>query len=128
MEPIDVGNAQNIFHIQDIIKPETCCKKVFENTSTSAGARGKRLAARRKEIVRDRAAWSEQPLEEVTDHLCNLKSERFRVTPLKRVHFLYKSSQADNIQQPSTPLIAQGDPPSSFLWPEAMCNLKLENF
>ena len=119
---------KNIPHIQDIIKPETCYKQVFENIGTSAGAKGKRLAARRKEIVRDRAPWSEQPLEEVTDHLCNLKSERFRVTPLKKVHFLYKSSQADNIQQPSTPLIAQGDPPSSFLWPEAMCNLKLENF
>ena len=34
---------------------ETCGKKVFENIGTSAGARGKRLAARRKEIVRDRA-------------------------------------------------------------------------
>ena len=72
-------------------KARDMLQKVFENIGTTTGARGKRLAARRKEIVRDRAPWSEQTLEEVTDHLCNLKSERFRVTPLKRVHFLYKS-------------------------------------
>ena len=103
-------------------KARDMLQKVFENIGTTTGARGKRLAARRKEIVRDRAPWSEQHPEEVTDHLCNLKSERFRVTPLRKEHLLYKPTcQAENIKQLSTPLAAQGDPPSSFLWPEAKC-------
>ena len=62
-------------------KARDMLQKVFENIITTV-VRGKRLAARRKEIVRDRAPWSEQHPEEVTDHLCNLKLERFRVTLL----------------------------------------------
>ena len=100
-------------------KARDMLQKVFENIGTTTGARGKRLAARRKEIVRDRAPWSEQPLEEVTDHLCNLKSERFRVTPLRKEHLLYRPSQADNTQQPSTPLIAYCSGRSSLIIPVA---------
>ena len=36
-------------------KARDMLQKVFENIGTTTGARGKRLAARRKEIVRDRA-------------------------------------------------------------------------
>ena len=100
-------------------KARDMLQKVFENIGTTTGARGKRLAARRKEIVRDRAPWSEQHPEEVTDHLCNLKSERFRVTPLRKEHLLYRPSQADNTQQPSTPLIAYCSGRSSLIIPVA---------